>query len=333
MKPVARLISAALCIISLFGCTEKKNLVIENMNMVPHCIGRLIVDLPEEFTPHGGATAIIIPRDANSLSSKMEIEVVSVGINQQQFESAVASRKLELAKGGTDTENALKTTFNEPDGGILFRILKVGNGYIGELDKLVGKAHIRISAVSYDGTFERVERDIVQFASAIVPVDASKPSDFCLGAVSVGGINLEETAQFYFGSTQRPDLSIEINIDTFQPDKSQPLLARMSNDGSLLNIFDIKHRALRKNELRVAGMRAQEWLGVANLGAQEGTEYNFTLETLRKVPSPLNPAMQIQMMSGQYDKNGVKHPNSLDDGSALQLWDAIVRSIRTAPTK
>lgn len=291
------------------------------------------MDLPEEFVPHGGATAIVIPRDANTLSSKMEIEVVSVGMNQQQFQSAIASRKLELAKGGTETENALKATFNEPDGAVLFRILKVADGYIGELDKLIGNAHVRITAVSYDGTFERVERDIVHFASAILPADASKPSDFCLGAVSVGGVNLEETAQFYFGSTQRPDLGIEINVDTFQPDKSQPLLARMSDDGSLLKIFDIKHRTLRKTELVVAGMHAQEWLGVANLGAKEGTEYNFTLETLRKVPGPFDPSLQIQMMSGQYDKNGEKHPNSLDDESALQLWDAIVKSIRTVVTK
>lgn len=305
----------------------------ENVNMIPHCIGRLIVDLPEEFAPHGGTTGTVIPRDTNALSSKMEIEVVSVGINKQQFQSEIASRKLELTKAGTDTENALKATFDKPDGSVLFRILKVADGYIGELDKLVGNAHVRISAVSYHKTFEQVETDIVHFASAIVPAGIGTPSDFCLGAVSVGGINLEESAQFYFSSNRRPDLHIEVNVDTFQPDKTKPLLARMSDAGSLVKVFDIKHRTLRKNELTVAGMRAQEWLGVANLGEREGIEYNFTLETLRQVPGPFNPALQIQLMSGQYDKSGVKHPNSLDDGSALQLWDPIVKSIRTVAPK
>jgi hypothetical protein len=224
MKPFVQIILATLCIISLFDCNKKKILETEKVNMIPQCIGRLVVDLPEEFAPHGGATAVVIPRDVNSLSSKMEIEVVSVGMNQQQFQGAIALRKTALAKGGTETENALKATFNQADGAVLFRILKVADGYIGELDKLVGNTHVRISAVSYHGTFEQVEADIVHFASAVVPADASTPADFCLGTVSVSGINLEETAQFYFGSTRRPDLGIEINVDTFQPEEKMPLL-------------------------------------------------------------------------------------------------------------
>lgn len=317
-------------IVTLLGCHEKSKPKMENVEMISHRIGRLIVDFPAEFGSDGGATAIIIPRDNNPLASKMEVHIVSTGASQQQFANAVSSRKLELLKAGADDENALKETLKRTDGSVLFRILKVGSAYTSELNELVGNTHVRITAVSYHGTFDKVESALYHFAASIVPVSSGKASDFCLGAISIGGTNQEESAQFFYRSTQRPDLRIEASLDTFQSDPEKPLLARMSDDASLLKIFDLKHRTLRKNELTVAGMRAQEWLGVARLGNEENTEYNFVLETLRPIPGPSMPSMQIQLMSGQYNMAGVKQPNSLDDESALQLWDPIVKSIRRA---
>jgi hypothetical protein len=319
-----------LLIIALLGCQGKSKPKMENLNMISHRAGRLIVDLPDEFRSDGGATATFTPRGNNALATKMEVQVVSSDTSRQKFDNAVALHKLELLKAGPDDENALKETLARPDGSVLFRMVKVGNAYISELNQLVGDVHVRITAASYHGTYEKVEGALFQFAALIVPLAAGKASDFVLDTVSVGGINVDETAQFYYRSTRRPDLRIEIAIDTFQPDADKPLLARMSGDASLLKVFDVNHRTVRKGELTVAGMHAQEWLGVARLGKNNDTEYNFVLETLRPAPGPFRPAMQLQLMSGQYDVSGVKLPNSLDDDKALQLWDPIIKSVRTA---
>jgi hypothetical protein len=300
----------------------------EKLEMISHRIGRLTIDLPAEFGTDGEAVATIIPRENNALSSKMEVHVVSSGTSPQKFENAVSSRKLELLKAGAGDGNSLKETIKRPDGSVLFRTLKVGDAYVSELNQLVGDVHVRITATSYHRTFEKVEATLIQFASLIVPTSAARASDLSLGVISIGGVNLDESVQFYCRSDKRPDLRIEVALDTFQPDSDPPLLTRMSSDTSLLKVFDVKHRTLRKNELVVAGMRAQEWLGVARLGSKDNTEYNFALETLRPVPGPLAPSLHVQLMSGQYDMAGIKKPNSLDDDSALRIWDAVVQSIR-----
>lgn len=323
-----RFIWVLLLVAALLGCDGKNESKMENTDMISHRIGRLVVDLPAEFSTDGSTTAIIIPRDNNALASKMEIHVVSSGTSKKQFEDAVVSRQAKLLKAGAEDENALKETIKRPDGSTLFRILKIGEAYASEVNQLVGDTYVRITAVSYRGTFEKVEAALHHFASSLVPVSSGKAADFCLGTISFSGANQDESAQFYYRSTRRPDLRIEVSLDTFQPDADKPLLTRMSDDTSLLKVFDIKHRTLRKHELTVAGMRAQEWLGVARLGSKEGTEYNFVLETLRPTPGPFAPYVQVQLMSGQYDAAGVKQPNSLDDESALQLWDPIVKSIR-----
>lgn len=329
VKAIRRIVWVMFFVVTLFGCNGKKSSAMDKIEMTPHRIGRLTVDLPAEFAPDGEVSAILIPSSGNALMSKLEVHVVSSGTSRQEFDRAVAQRKEDLAKAGTDTENALKESFKTKDGSVMFRILKVADGYIAELDKLVADNYVRISAVSYDGTYQQVEATVDHFASLIVPTNVSKATDFCLGAVAVRGANAEESAEFSYRSKLRLDLKVEVSIDTFQPDASRSLIARMSDGSSLLNIFDVNHRVLRKDELKVAGMRAQEWLGVAELGGKSGTEYKFVLETLRPTPGPLTPAMQVQLLSGQYDRAGAKLQNSLDDATALQLWDPIIKSIRT----
>jgi hypothetical protein len=123
---------------------------------------------------------------------------------------------------------------------------------------------------SYDNQFLSAEQSLINFAEKIKEHDtrmsAARPQGFCLGPVVVTGEFKYEVGSFLFRDGKGNDFGIEINTDK---GGGPPLLARMSAPDSLLTKFHVRHRVLRARERNVAGMRAQEWLGWANLGEHE----------------------------------------------------------------
>ena len=87
---------------------------------------------------------------------------------------------------------------------------------------------------------------------------------------------------------------------------------------------------LRKAELKVAGMRAQEWLGWAMLeeGKNRHKEPTFNLETMRTVPSLEQPLMHLDMLTGQADVSGDLNTKPPSGCEAITMWNTIVKSIR-----
>ncbi|QJE02013.1 hypothetical protein HH212_19965 [Massilia forsythiae] len=311
------------------ACSKHQGGQVEKIAMKKHRIGRLMLDLPEEFVIDEGASTIIVPKQENPLQSKMRIEVISGHTNVQEFMAAVAERKSKLSKSGTEVENALKMSSVQPGHSILFRIMKVDDVYISELDCLAGEAYIRITANSYHGKFEQAEKSLLHFVSKIVQVDDATGDDFCIGPVCIKGANETESAEFVFRSTSRPDLRVDISVDTYKRDSDDALLTRMASEDSLVKVFDLKHRVLRKGEIMISDMHMQEWLGAAKMGKRDDElEYGFSLETVSSHPDTVKPFIHIEFVSGQYDKGGKKQPNSLNDAQALQMWDKITRSIQ-----
>lgn len=312
----------------LSGCTDGKTHKMENRNLVEQRIGRFKLDLPADFSLLGRSPVIIVPRDENSLGTKMEIESFSAKMTKQEFESAVAERAKELEEAGDEFEDKLELVTKQPDGSVIFRVRRIKDAYFSELDSLVDGIYMRTTARSYHGTYEQVEKSLLHFARTIVPLSAGSPSDFCIGYICVPGTSSFEAAQFIYRSSQRRDIRIEISVDTYQPDSDKPLLVRISGEDSLLKVFDLQHRVLRKGELTVAGMHAQEWLGSANMeDDRNSVEYKFVMETLRTDPGPSKPSMHVELMTGRSRGNENISHNSLTKDGALQMWDTIIGSI------
>ena len=79
----------------------------------------------------------------------------------------------------------------------------------------------------------------------------------------------------------------------------------------------MEQTVLRKAELKVASIRAQEWLGWAMLeeGKNRHKEPTFNLKTMRAVPSLEQPLMHLDMLTGQADASGdlnTKPPSDSD---------------------
>lgn len=88
---------------------------------------------------------------------------------------------------------------------------------------------------------------------------------------------------------------------------------------------------MRKGELQVASMKAQEWLCWAVLadGDDKKKQFGFALETMLPTPSPAQPCIHLELGSGQPDSKGGQLANSLSDTDDTALRAFVSRSIRS----
>lgn len=314
-------------IMMLDGQTERLP-ALQKAEMRSHCIGRYMVDLPKDFDAVAGFTGSIEPSGGNDLETRIEIQTVAIGLDRRGFEAAMMQRRQELAADSFGHTNTLEDVFNGPSGSVLFRILRIKDAYLGEIDTLIDGTHVRMTANSYHGTFQRVEKELFVFLSRLVPTRFAGPDDFCAGTFSIKGANTVEMAEFAYRSVQRPDVFIKVQTDTFAPYSATPLLSRINGADSLLKLFDIRHRVLRQGYVTAAGMRAQEWLGAARLEEDGPVEYKFSLETLGTAYGSIGPSILVDLTSGKIHGRGEKSANPLREASALQIWDAVIGSLR-----
>lgn len=123
----------------------------------------------------------------------------------------------------------------------------------------------------------------------------------------------------------------EVDIDTYVPDDRVRLLERMSGPASLLKVFDVGHTVFRSGERTVAGMRAQEWLGLVPTGTDEdGKGFQFTMETLRPLPGEATPRLNVTFETAQPLENGSSTKALISEDEAIQLWDSVIVSLRPA---
>jgi hypothetical protein len=320
------------------GCGQKNEenskvpTVIKEMQT--HCIGRHLVDLPTGFELTDGATSIF--KQANAPVDAPTIDVITraSGITRAEFAKKVKKRRTEIVAAADDTTDILKEMKSIGDNATLFRILQIGDAYISELHILKGDRYLSMTTDSFHNQFLEAETRLADFSKNVALDSASADSHpgFCLGPVVIQGQYVKEYATFSFRSRLQPDVLLSVDVDTYLPDEAETLLHRVSGPGSLLKKFDVRNKVLREGELKVGGMRAQEWLSWAKLGDdRDKKQFAFALETTRAKPSPAQPHIHVELATGQQDLKGDNHTNSLSDEEAISLWDSIVKSIRLRP--
>jgi hypothetical protein len=95
-----------------------------------------------------------------------------------------------------------------------------------------------------------------------------------------------------------------------------------------LRIVGLKHSVIRKREIVIGEMQAQEWLGAVKLPERKDKKYGFALETFRRTPSLTTPKIHIAFDSGEPGLDGVAHETSMSENEAVEFWDRMVASIR-----
>jgi hypothetical protein len=302
-----------------------------SQKMKPYCVGRHLFDVPSEFRLIYPLSGVFRQASHNRKLSTIGIKIVAENLTPIEFAQGVEKRRIELIASRRDKRNLLEAVISPDQNATLFRVSRIEDSYMSEAHLLKGAAYFTAEARSYSGLFEVAEADIFDFASKIALADNINfsQSGFCLGPLIVGGDYEAESVTTVFRSDQRPDVIISISIDSYNRDDPVTLLQRVTGPNSLLEQVDVRSTVLRKGQLEVAGMNAQEWLGTVKLGEhRDKRQHGFALETRRAKPGPNAPRIHLELDSGKQDLNGVERPNSLSDEDAIALWDSVVSSIR-----
>jgi Tle cognate immunity protein 4 C-terminal domain len=328
---------AVVLLMSLTACKGEKETKastgFKNGHIKTHCVGRYVISIPDSFSPSAVTTGVFKATGLSAQDPAFEIIVRAGGFTPSQFSSQVRKRRNEIKQNEDETTDVLRAETTLNDGATLFRVQRIDDAYISEINFLRGANLITASLKSYGNRFLAAEEDLIKFANGIKENDTKienlKEHGFCLGPVVVTGqFKEEKSAHFLFRDGKGNDFGIEIN--TYQSGLAEPLLSRMSEPNSLLTIFDVKHKVLRARERIVAGMRAQEWLARANLEEQRDAKtFKFALETMPQ-PEKNSPGITLSFDSAQPLEDGTSTRTTMPDEEAIQLWDAVVQSVRPA---
>jgi len=294
-----------------------------------YCLGRHIISVPEAFHLSPIVTGIFRAEGASVKDPAFDIVVQFDEMTQSKFDLLVQKRRVELSEAEEDSIKVLRLDKTLSNTSTLFRVQEIGESYFSELYILRGRAMVKVRLESFRNSFLEAEKKILELANEIRVQDSfveAKLSGFCLGPVIFSSKLSKEYANYLFRDDH--GLTLEIEIDTYARDAPIPLIARMSNQESLLNKFKVNHTVLRARERTVADMQADEWMGVGYLAEADQRKLKFALETRRNVPSISRPSLSITFDSAQSLTDGTPTKTEISNEEAIELWDRIVNSVR-----
>lgn len=251
------------CLLAV-GCDARKNdpvtYIKKNSVMKTQCIGRSLVDLPDGYGLKSGASAAFTPLQDVVESGRIDVRVKPME-SQTGFVAALKARQAELADASHGDTDKLTLTRELPDGAVLYRVNEIADAHQSEVHWLLRDQYLIATIHSYKNQAPQAEELLFALMKNIAPQETPNdaPGSFCFSGLSLSGKYRAESATLRFKNSVSPDITFAVDIDTFRPDDAEPLLQRVGGPGSLLRKFDAGESVLRKGELTVSGMKAQEW--------------------------------------------------------------------------
>jgi hypothetical protein len=286
------------------------------------CMGRHQMELPKDFEQAMGSSSIFTPPGLTDAGAPIDVVVKAAGVDVAEFQRQVELRRGALLAAGRKASNVLKEVIGVSKEAVIFRVMEIDDAYNDELHLLRDGVYIVASTDSYENSYVKAEARLVEFAGHVEKAGEA-PKGFCLGPVAVNGRYAGEYGKLSFRSKAAPEVQVSVVVDTYAPDESKSLLQRVSGGDSLLTRMGAHPKELRKGELQVAGMHAQEWLAwIQPEDDSPRKQYSFALETRRPAPGPLQPSLHLEFDAGRRGESG------LSQEQAVALWDSVSRSIR-----
>jgi hypothetical protein len=317
------------------GCTENKKeeeiVSKEFSEKKTYCFAHSLIDLPADFFPGDGTTASFATPGNVRPSQRVNLTVMSQNLHEEQFLSKVALRRAEILENAQPDLGALKGDRAVTKNSHIFNINVIEQSYETELHVFLEGNYLILTTDSYDGEFVAGERRLVDFLQKMKSSVDDADTGYCIGNIKISGKFSEESSNHRYLSKRFPDVSFSVDSNTYAPNERQNLLERVDGPESLLRKFNVKNHVMRKGDLHVASMEAQEWLSWVILGDGDDKkkQYGFALETMRPMPSPAQPRIHVEMDSGQPDAAGNQLGTSLSDADAVTIWDIASKSIRS----
>jgi hypothetical protein len=305
---------------------------ISKVEMKTHCVGRHLIDMPISFSATPLTIGSFKMTEQGAEGPSVDV-TVHAGLTPSQFAKQVQKRLSELRDSGSDTADVFRLQQRLSDQATIFRVQRIDDAYVSEINFLTGTSWVIARLKSYRNQFQAAEEKLIKFAAAVRANDAGsldmQRQGFCLGPVTLLGDFSDERARFVFRNDMEKGVGFDMSVDTYREDSPKKLLTRVSGPDSLLSKLGLRPAVLRERDLTVGGMRAQEWLGSAELEEQQnGKSLKFVLETMRSKPARNQPSIHLTYETGQPLEDGSAAPTTIADKDAIQLWDSVVKSIR-----
>ena len=315
-----------------------------------HCIGRFLLDLPEEFDPvldpmDGiGDTELFYGRDKNFKAIDVRVPTqrspeTEPALLREDFEREVIKRVQELgaARNGVTHAPMLVSSVRVGGEGYLIRryeSAQLDRYFRSELHMLAGGVrYVVFEADIYPDSepAEAVEarlRNLAANTRAYTDPEKAGPG-FCVKGVVLNDVHDEETAMFSFKSDLHKDLLFDVYSSALVR-QDEGMLARLEKrlEGAPL-AYRLAFHTLRKGRRSVAGMEADEL--VETFKEAGSRRQGLKAETRRDMPQYMQPQMHFTLMTGGQIPGADYVDSSLADDEVLQLWDKVVDSIRPRP--
>ncbi|HBN8471152.1 TPA: hypothetical protein L3709_003315 [Pseudomonas aeruginosa] len=315
---------------SMTSCTSfssSRSSSMDKTGWITHCFGRFLIDLPPDAVINAGYYLW-----GNSIEQLAD--------TQDELESRVNRRESELRNSPHDSKGTL-----------FIRRVDLGHGSVGllswssdvstEMYRLdtyfasspTRRAYYRRGDISIDREVRGIEisTEIARNIRSRRPNEIPSEPGFCIDQAYIAGDSFQ-VERFGVGVTfpEHPGVDFEFRSSTGAAQKS--LLERVGGfmQSALSTLAGME--VLRKGKRPVGNLPGEEYLVAGSDKGQRG--YTFMWDVQGKDDSLTEPRLTAGLaVLERSNENGKPPPPAFkSDKEALELWDAIVDSIRVRPT-
>lgn len=295
-----------------------------------HCVGRFLIDLPEEAEYVGGYYEYGF--------AKIERESMEHSMFQQEVERF--EKRLQGTKHKSGTSLLLKK--DAPDDNT--RVYGYWDAdYQDILVDLSGYRWINgqryLAKLSADpDKMERAAKRLGTILANLHAMETNAPTakGFCIehALIADEGTSTNESADVHFRLKNHPDIVLDVSTNRNSGSPPESLLSRKPGLFSALGILGATIggiRNIRDGDRKVGDHPGQEWLMKAP-NEQGQKAHLFTWEAPGLHRDALHPQIRFDLQSGNFNGGLTPGPISMTDKQMLKLWDQILNSLRLRPT-
>jgi len=337
---VAALLVAGLLILNPSGGVESPSSISEPImfdKMKTYCFGRYLVDVPleaemlEQRNSYVFGTINVgfgVPEYRDLLKKTLEKRKNEQGKRSFKFvrteypeEGDRQDRQIIVSMAdlyGRNSYGVDAFTLNpkdKPGGGYFFYLLEQSYNE-KKIEGIVLDFHNILNNVRYRHESEIPTEPGFCFRDGFVANDGKEPQ--------------WEEAVIRFRLKNNPDVIFKIRSDV--PFKTFPSVLERMKSSNIFARFPGRIKTLLSGKRQINGMPGEELAASFPAEDKTGPVHDITWETLGELRNPLKPNIQLEIESG-YDASGMggATASSLDTKQMLQLYEAIVTTIRFRP--
>jgi len=299
--------------------------------VVTHCVGRFLIDLPEEAEYVGGHYEYgftTIERESMARATFLqEADALEKRLRETLH---ISGTPLLLKKAVPDENTRIFGFWLDRDARVVVK--NWGYRWINGMRYLVQNS---ADPDRLEGSMMRQGIILASLQEMQSNVPTSK--GFCIERALIidDGTSKNEALNMRFRLKDHPDIVLDVATRRNTGEPPESLLSRKPSVFSGLGILGAALggiRNIKEGDRKIGDHPGQEWLMKApNDHGQKA--HLFTWESPGLYRDALHPQIRFDLQSGNFDGGLAPGPISMTDKQMLGLWDQILNSLRLRPTE